>query len=244
MQCFQEQEFPSEEFRFVEIRDDGIYSSTCSKGHTTLTVVQEQKFEMLFDSGAMALLDGYPREGITSFAAALERFYEFYVQVICLKHGVAIEKFIAAWKNVKSQSERQFGAYLFAYLIDHQGGDPPIIDNEKPVIATSSNGWKAFRNNAIHKGYIPSTAEAISYGNLIYCHIILLIKDLETRSSEFLNKAVFHHLARAHQVAQGNIVSTMSIPTIFRTARSENPPESLEMALESLEQYRARFHNK
>jgi hypothetical protein len=96
MQCFQEQGHPSFEFQPVEIRDDGLYESTCNKGHTTLTVIQEQKFEVLFDFGAMALIDGYPREAVTSIAASLERFYEFYVTVTCLKYDMDIAGFKAA----------------------------------------------------------------------------------------------------------------------------------------------------
>ena len=82
MQCFQESGIPSDELMPVEMRDDGLYNVTCSKGHTTVNAIQEQKFEVLFDLGAMALLDGYPREAVSSIAASLERFYEFYVQVI------------------------------------------------------------------------------------------------------------------------------------------------------------------
>ena len=43
----------------VEMRDDGFYRITCPAGHTSLTALQEQKFEILFDIGAYALLDGY-----------------------------------------------------------------------------------------------------------------------------------------------------------------------------------------
>lgn len=71
MQCFQEQGYPREETMFVEIRDDGLYSVTCEKNHTTFTVLQQQKFEVLFDIGIMALLDGYPREAITNCSSFL-----------------------------------------------------------------------------------------------------------------------------------------------------------------------------
>lgn len=248
MQCFQEQGHPSSEFQPVEIRDDGLYSSTCSKGHTTLTVVQQQKFEVLFDIGAMALIDGYPREAVTSMAAALERFYEFYITVICLKHDIDMKTFQKTWKHVAAQSERQFGAYLFAYLIDHQGVEPPVIDNEKPQIEALSKSktktWKEFRNAVIHKGFIPSTSETLAYGNIVYHHMNELIKDLKDRSGEFIQKATFHHIARANKAAQGAVFSTMSIPTIVSLVRNEARPESLEKALESLVEYRKWLHHK
>lgn len=247
MQCFQEQGKPSSDFQPVEIRDDGLYSSTCNKGHTTLTVIQEQKFEVLFDFGAMALLDGYPREAVTSIAASLERFYEFYVLTTCLKHNIDLAEFQKTWKHVANQSERQFGAYLFAYLIDHNGGEAPVIDNKKPNIDNISKNniktWKEFRNAVIHKGYIPSTPETVAYGNIVYLHLNELISDLKKRSSEYIQKATFHHIVRANQATNGKTVSTMSIPTLVSLARGEEPPESFERALESIAEYRKWLHH-
>lgn len=99
MQCLQEQGCPPTEYQFVEIIDDGIQPSTCSRGHVTTTVLQEQKFEILFQFSAIAIIDGYHREAITSMAAALERFYAFYVTVICLKHNVITENFNEVWMH-------------------------------------------------------------------------------------------------------------------------------------------------
>lgn len=247
MQCFQEQGHPSFEFQPVEIRDDGLYESTCTKGHTTLTVIQEQKFEVLFDFGAMALIDGYPREAVTSIAASLERFYEFYVTVTCLKYDMNIADFKAAWKHIAAQSERQFGAYIFSYLIDHQGEKPPVIDINKPALGGLSKGntlnWKEFRNAVVHKGYIPSISETLAYGNIVYLHLNNLINDLKERSSEFIQKATFYHLDRAHEAANGKVVSTMSIPTLISLTRAEKPAESFEKSLESIIEYRKWLHH-
>ncbi|MEZ8190625.1 hypothetical protein [Vibrio sp. 1F279] len=247
MECFQEQGKPSLEFSSVEIRDDGLYSSTCSNGHSTITVIQEQKFEVLFDFGALALLDGYPREAVTSIAAALERFYEFYVAVTCVKHKVDYEKFLSTWKHVSNQSERQFGAYLFAYLMDHNGSEPPIIDESKPpldgIAKKDIRTWKGFRNAVVHKGYIPSYVETVAYSNIVYLHIYELISDLQNRSGDALQKVMFHHIARANKAAEGKVVSTMSIPTLIRLARGEAPPESFELALGSIEKYRKWLHH-
>src|SRR5688572_21926828 len=107
-------------FQDVEIRDDNFYRSTCPAGHENLVVIQNQKFELLFDFGARALLDGYTREAVASMAAALERFYEFYLKVVCLKHGIADFDFKNSWKFVSAQSERQLGAFLFTYLFENK----------------------------------------------------------------------------------------------------------------------------
>lgn len=242
MQCFHEQGIPSFEFQHVEIQDNGIYASTCNKGHKTLTVSQEQKFEVLFDFGCLALLDGYPREAITSFAASLERFYEFYVTVIALKHGVPNENFSKAWNHVAAQSERQFGAYIFCYLLDHANEEPPVIDTHKPNLENRSRSntkdWKSFRNAIVHKGYIPSTTEAMAYGNLVYRHINILINDLKINSEKFIHQAMSNHLARAWLSGNGALISTMTSPTILSLTRGDRPYESLEVALEKLKEYR------
>lgn len=242
MQCFQEQGYPTTDFQQVEIRDDGLYSSKCSKEHTTLTVIQEQKFELLFDTGAMALIDGYPREAVTTIAASLERFYEFYIATTCLKHGIELEKFQSTWKHVANQSERQFGAYLFIYLIDHNNANPPVIDNDKPsfdgIPKRDIKNWKEFRNAVVHKGYIPTSIETIAYGNLVYLHLYQLIEDLKDRSEEALNKVLFHHLARAEKAADGKVISTMSIPTLVSIKRGNDAPKSFEEALKVITAYR------
>ena len=53
----------------LEFRDDGRYEITCPKGHSSFTIPQQQKFELLFDIGAYAITDGYYREAISSFTS-------------------------------------------------------------------------------------------------------------------------------------------------------------------------------
>lgn len=74
MKCLQELERPDEWFGRVEFRDDGCYEVVCRRGHSTVTLLQEEKYEVLFEIGVNAILDGYYREAVASFAASLERF--------------------------------------------------------------------------------------------------------------------------------------------------------------------------
>jgi hypothetical protein len=246
MQCFQEQGQPSLEFIPVEIRNDGLYSLTCNNGHTTLTAIQQQKFEILFDMGAMALLDGYPREAVMSMATSLERFYEFYIKVITLKHQVTDDAYLNTKRNA-TRSEREFGAFLYLYLIDHKNSCCPIIDNKEPDINGRSKNntktWKNFRNEIVHNGYIPSTEEALAYGNLIYQYIYSLIADLKENSSEYIQQAIVTQLNRAHEIDKDLKVATMCIPTLISLSQGDTPPNSLEKALESLVEYRKWLHH-
>jgi len=247
MACFQADGKPSDEATSVELRDDGLYTVTCSRGHVTVTAVQEQKFEILFDLGAMALLDGYPREAVSSMAAALERFYEYYVQVVCLKQGIAYEAFIEAWKPVARQSERQLGAFLFLYLLENK---KPLENSIVDARPSESFGlktrltWTEFRNNAIHKGYIPSTEEVLVYGDLVYQFIYRLIQELRAACLEFMQKATFHHVKRGAYASGGKQISTMGIPTLISLARASGPGSSFREALKGLEKYKRWLYHR
>src|SRR3989337_476368 len=106
--------------QIVDIRDDGLYEITCQNGHTTITALQEQKFEVLFDIGAHAIFDGYYREAVSSFISSLERFYEFYIKVISREQNVSPEEFNQCWKMVARHSERQLGAFICLYLFENK----------------------------------------------------------------------------------------------------------------------------
>jgi len=246
MQCFHEQGHPSDELMSVELRDDGLLNVTCQNGHDTVTAVQEQKYELLFELAVMALLDGYPREAATGMAASLERFYEFAIRTLCAKRGINDSAFIHAWKLVANQSERQFGAFIFTYMLE-AGIPPPIIDEAKPTHIAGQDWknrpWKNFRNSVVHKGYMPSTAEAMAYGELVFNHIKELTIWLSENYSEALNKVAFSHVANAYNEAAGRHISTLSIPTILSRTRQGFPARTFMQAVEELKQYKPRMHH-
>lgn len=139
--------------KYVELRDDGRYEFICEKGHTTVTVLQEQKFEVLFDLGAYAILDGYHREAVTSFTSSLERFYEFFIKASLFEDGLEEHVVAESWKKISSQCERQLGAFIFLYL--ECFSESPSLLRQNQI---------QFRNEVTHKGKIPSREEAINYG--------------------------------------------------------------------------------
>lgn len=139
MQCFRERDQPDDALYYAEVTDDGLYHLTCRNGHATTTCLQEQKFEVLYELAANAILDGYYREAVVSFTSSLESFYEFYLRVIARKRHVAEEKFEEAWKRIATQSDRQLGAYTFT----HTGArfTPTTLDrfpNQLPKQSNSS----------------------------------------------------------------------------------------------------------
>lgn len=144
-------------FIAVAIRDDRIYEVDCDCGKSIVAILDKELFEILFESGANAFIDGYYREAVTSFATALERFYEFVIKVIMSKQDVDKQLFEDTWKHVKNQSERQLGGFIFCWL---------AVFQETPDLL--SNSEVSFRNSVTHKGKIPSKEEAFDFGERIF----------------------------------------------------------------------------
>lgn len=111
--------------------------------------MNQPKFITLIDMGIFALLDGYPREAAANIAAALERFYEFFIYVISQKNGMPQALFDDAWKLTK-QTERQYGAFCFLYSLEFKKAPQKM------------RKWTEFRNDITHDGYIPSFDEVIN----------------------------------------------------------------------------------
>ncbi|EIW6614797.1 hypothetical protein [Clostridium perfringens] len=240
MKCLEEFRLPNINFIESEINDDGIYKATCNRGHETVTFLQQDKFEVLFDMGAMALIDGYPREAVSSFAASLERFYEFCIKVFLLKRRVNMDKFNNTWKLVSSQSERQLGAFYFLYL-DVLGEIPKSI-NKRQV---------EFRNKVIHKGYIPKYDEVVKYADCSLTYMYEILKELRECCKEEIHQVTANKLNNMSKefIKDGKItakISTMSIPTIINLVASDEyfAKKSFMEALEDMKEYYLKFYSK
>lgn len=139
-----------------EISDDGIYRAECRSGHAIRVILQSLKHELLFESGAAAMLLGFRREAVTSYQVALERFFELGIKVFLKAQGVPDKDVDQAWKPIAHQSERQLGAFLQLYLATFKEPFQNIEDLAR------------LRNQVVHKGYIPTNAEAVAFGRRVY----------------------------------------------------------------------------
>lgn len=142
----------------AELVDDGRYQVRCEAGHLATVILDNIKFELLYDLGLNALLDRYPREAVSSFAASLERFQEFYWRVVMADSGVPADAVGQAWKAIARQSERQLGAYVAAGLVLTEA-PPPLLSANRDV---------PFRNKVIHDGYVPTVDEATAFGDAVF----------------------------------------------------------------------------
>jgi hypothetical protein len=146
-------------FLYAEMDDNGVVYLTCDKGHRTAGVFLGRKHQFLFESGCRALIDDYTNEAVSSFSAALERVYEFFIRVAYRKLGLPSFLIDKTWRQVKAQSERQFGAFVLLY---------PVIAGEPFVIPEKMS---QFRNSVIHRGYIARLEEVLEYAKTSFIFI-------------------------------------------------------------------------
>jgi len=219
-QCLKEDISSVKVLGFLEWRDDGRYDVTCPKGHRSVIILEEQLFELLYDIGAFAIQDGYYREAVSSFSSSLERFYDFFVKVICIERNIDEEQYQIAWKQVSKQSERQLGAFIFLYLSEFEKA-PNLLSGSKV----------AFRNEVIHGGKIPTRQEALTFGQAVLELVRPSLIELNDRYSQGMNKVVIRHIQSCQMMGEeGTPSSTAGITTIL--SLSNKTPGHNEKTLE------------
>ncbi len=207
----------------LTLGNENTYKVVCDKGHIQNISLPNQKHEILFEFGVYSIVDGYYREAISSFAAALERYYEYFLRVITTK-DYQKESFDKTWKNVSSQSERQLGGYIFAHFLVYRQA-PPLI----------SSSLVELRNKAIHKGYIPKKEEALKFG----AGIAILINNGIARLREHFNTEI-EEIARQtmypNNESSNNRIHT---PRTYLSSLTTKKPMDLSTYIETIE-----THNK
>lgn len=158
------------------ITDDGIVSVECSEGHKSFVIYEAKKHDLLFESACNALLDGYEREAVSGFAAALERCYEFFIRVVCRTRQIDRDVFASTWKSMSSQSERQLGGFVLLYALETQQAYPLYQKGTE------------FRNRVIHRGYIPTRKEVLDYGDGVFSCCLEIMSILRNKHAVALEE--------------------------------------------------------
>lgn len=206
MECLSEYGYPNLECKLQEVANDGVYENTCNKGHKTYTLLSSEKFQLLFDMGLEAFKEGYKHEAVTCFTNSLERFYEWFISYVSLKHNINYDKFETTWNHVSVQSERQLGAFYFCYLLEFKKAPEPINSNKTK-----------FRNKVIHQGFIPSYEKVYNYGEYILNYISKVVEELKNNDPQFSRFAVDVYFARTNKLhlkyhEQGKKLNSLSMP--------------------------------
>lgn len=193
MECSKERDALGQgEVLYAELEEDQVLMTTCSKGHQVRFVLQQTRFELLLEMGGMAFLDGYYREAVSSFAAALERFFEFYILVVCEARQVERDKVEGAWKLMSNQSERQLGAFIVLHLLE--SGTPPGLDQKMTEL----------RNKVVHKGMFPSKSEAYSYGRWAFDFIVRVGVQMRAKHEGAAQRIIARLMSTAFMKAQAD----------------------------------------
>ena len=158
--------------------DEELCQYKCSKGHITYTWIENDRYELLFDSSIIAYLDSNYRESVLNASSSLESFYEHMIKAILfiLKKD-NLEKIDEFYKKIKSRSECREGVFQALCRV--------YFDKEYFL----NNDSKNLRNNTIHNGYFPKRKETYNYLKEIYtiiydCFNQLIIK---TAISEYVD---------------------------------------------------------
>lgn len=185
-----------EDWYLAEIEEDNAYVHECRNGHTIKASLQAVRYELLYESGVVAMFMGFQREAVSSLVAALERFYEFAIEVYTIRSKVDQGPHEAAWKQVRRQSERQLGAFLFLHLVNH---GRPFLGGEG---WSAYEKWVAFRNEVIHQGMFPSAKRTQEYARYVF----ELIRDaraaMQELDAEAVRKAELRHYVRSHAAVE------------------------------------------
>jgi hypothetical protein len=231
LHCMREGSKSAKPFTLAEWNDEGRYEAICPKGHSAIIILQGQKFELLFDIGAHAIIDGYYREAVSSFASSLERFFEFFTTSVLFQCGVDVETVSKGWKLVSAQSERQLGAFIFLYVRE--------LKKIPTLLATNS---VSFRNDVIHKGVVPSRKQALKFGTEVLTLMQDQLKEVKEKIPDGVRICMVEHLKRSRRTAD-EWAGTMTMPTIISLSRDDKAYNSrtLSDALEELRQWRARW---
>lgn len=217
----------------VEVVSDGPMTGRCPHGHETPLAIQNQDFELLFDLGCMALLDGYSREAVTSMAASLERACMFYVRCIFSetihrdkKEGHKVQALEEPFLALTSrQSERQLGAFLALYAI-----------NEKEQLPTLAPKWVEFRNDCVHKGRVPTSARVLEYAEAVLTILDQIVAVALGRFPDAVATQTHRHIA-SRNAGTGN-QSTLHLPTIVSLVIKRPAKRPFSERLEELRKWR------
>lgn len=218
MQCQIDLGHPSFEPLIGDYYDDGVAYVTCSAGHKTAHVLQSPKFEILLEAGANALLEGYTFEACAFFSAALERFYEFALRVVCDARRIPLSLYTQMFAGMAKQSERQMGAFMLLSVFEFGEAYQPNKQFLNKIIG--------FRNSVVHQGMIPTLDEAHKFASRVYEVICPLYRKLHAKHTSHVMAVTMQGIPERRKRA--NIPPGMQVTTgssmFFNSAKVEAEP--------------------
>jgi len=207
-----------------ELDDSGVVYVECRWAHKSAVIFDARRYQMLLRSGAKALLAGFSSESIASLAAALERAYEFYIRVVCRHRSIPLQRIEDTWKEMKSQSERQLGAFMLLYLLEMQ--KPLPLNPEIPAI----------RNRTVHQGRIAKEQDARRFGGLVFARIMEIEVALQQYPEAVNGEAEHEVQQQIASMPKGMQHAKMKIMTVLvKDTQATGPVQSFDEYLTALQ---------
>ena len=219
MECQKELGHPSFEPILADYYEQAVAYIHCSRGHKSAVMLQSQKFEILLESAANALIQGYTIEAASSLSAAYERFFEFSINVFCEKNSISQKSLDETFSQVSKYSERQIGGFLFLHLVTF--GKNYSLDKKIPEV----------RNKIIHQGYIPTPQEVMSFGELIYKEIYSITQSLKSDMATELQEVIKKDLLLKNKKIPLNMPRATSIGPMFFSLSMSQQKKNFNEAL-------------
>lgn len=227
IECMQTKGMPLLKSFSAPYFDDRISIVECDAGHKMAIVLKAQKFELLLESGANALIAGFTLEASASFSAALERFFEFSNKVVLTHLKMSEAIYDEMFKAMSRQSERQTGAFLILHALVFGLAYKP---NAKVT---------EFRNAVIHKGTIPTPEKAKEFCELVYAEVLNTSSFLKKHCSAAIGTVLERDFeSRVSTIPEGARIHGAKKSAIFSIV-DENNKESFAKALENYEKFNA-----
>jgi hypothetical protein len=234
MHCYIEDGQPRDRFALPRqpITESGSVRFTCDRGHSSVAVIQGEKFEILAEIAISALLDGYPRECVASFAACLERYYEYYVFLVSEARGFDAAETAKAWKLIPS-SERQVGAYVWCALSEKRVA-PNLLQKKQVEV----------RNRVTHQGVIPTEDEAVKFGQAVLDIVCPGMKHLLATYGEKVHELAVRGLRERSQEAwsRGEQTSTIAPALIVSYTKADQSTVDLAVILKARRKWQTDLH--
>ncbi|WP_050483199.1 hypothetical protein [Pseudomonas sp. Ant30-3] len=227
IECMQTKGMPLLKPFHAQFFDDRISLVQCDYGHDMAIVLKAQKFELLLESGANALIANFTLEASASFSAALERFFEFANKIFLTHLKMEDALYDAMFKTMSRQSERQMGAFLALHSLI-------FCDAYKP-----SSKVIEFRNAVIHKGTIPTIEQAKEFCELVYIEIYKISSLLKIHCSDAIETVLESDFdSRVLKVPEGKRIHGANRSSIFSISSEKNKGTFSE-ALDNYERFNA-----
>jgi hypothetical protein len=180
------------DIRITKLDENCYISKICDKKHLHITIIQNNKFEILFELACQAIRDRYYREAIISFASAKEEFYLYYISIIFHSEHKDFQDF----KDINCLSERLLGAFSYAYQL--KNGKKFLINDENTKL----------RNKVVHKGYIPKEQDTLSFADdvfkLINLNMDFLKDNFQEICTKYTHKTITERTQKAKEIEEKN----------------------------------------